>query len=538
MRTSSWIQRTTLLLVVLLVAAACSADSTTETTEADPATDDTTQATDTTGDTEPDDSSEPDDSESGGDGPSGTVRFGINFIPDDWNNLTKPNETYLALVYEKLVTLEADGVTLAPALAESWEETPESLTLHLREGASFTDGTPFDADAVVANIDRIRNTPGSWNSIFDSVSEVVVDDSHTVTLELSRPDQALLPSLARRGAFMLSPAQIEAEDFTHPVGTGPWTYVPDESIDDSLYVFDAYEDYWNSENLGPERIEMAIILENEARVNALMSGELNVASVELPSIPQIESAGMDYVTWASLRYHFNMLDLEGPFADENVRKAVCYGINWEEINTAVFDGYSPAMTQRHNPGQIGYSEDVPGYQYDPDQALAHLEEAGNPEVSFTMAVPDFQSAMGQLFVAQMDAIGIEVQLDELTAPQFFSTYQSGDYQAYFNTSSAEDSGIPSYYHFKWSPNGTANPFGAVVPELDEIIDRANAATTLEEQAEIYTEFTETVYDMALDCGFSDFPQAAAWDPEQLANVQGQVWFPSHLRYQEIEVLSE
>lgn len=536
---NSWIHKTALLLVVLLVAAACSGDSSTETTTTDPATGDTTEASDTTDADAPDDStSETDAGDTEGDSPSGTVRFGINFIPDDWNNLTKPNETYLALVYEKLVTLEADGVTLAPALAESWEETTDSLTLHLREGVTFTDGTPFNADAVVANIDRIRNTPGSWNSIFDSVSEVVVEDPHTVTLQLSRPDQGLLPSLARRGAFMLSPAHIEAEDFTQPVGTGPWTYVPDESTDDSLYVFEHYDDYWGSENVGPQRIEMTVILENEARVNSLMSGELDVAGVDLPSIPQVESAGMDFTTWASLRYHFNMLDLEGAFADESVRKAVCHGINWEEINTAVFDGYSPRKTQRHNPGQVGYNEDVPGYDYDADRARQLLEEAGNPDVSFTMAVPDFQSALGQLFVAQMADIGVEVQLDELTSPQYFSTYQSGDYQAYFNTSSAEDAGIPGYYHFKWSPNGTANPFGAVVPELDEIMERANSATSLEEQAEIYEEFTATVYEMALDCGFSDFPTAVAWNPEKLANVQGQVWFPSHLRYQEIEVLSD
>lgn len=536
MRTNSWIHRSILLLAVMLVAAACSGDSTSETTVAETPTDDTSEAPATTGAAQTDDTSEPDDTTTDGDGPSGTVRYALNFIPDDWNNLTKPGEGYLALVYQKLVTLEEDGVTLVPDLAESWEETTDSLTLHLREGVTFTDGTPFDADAVVANIDRVRNTPGAWTSIFDSVEEVVVEDPHTVTLELSRPDQGLLPSLARRGAFMLSPAQIEADDYSLPVGTGPWTYVPEESTDDALYVFEHYEDYWGSEELGPERIEMVVILENEARVNSLLSGEVDVASVELPSLPQLEAGGMEYVTWPALRYHFNMLDLEGAFADEDVRKAVCYGINWEEINTAVFDGYAPAQTQRHNPGQIGYSDDVPGYDYDPDQARAHLEEAGNPDVSFNMAVPDFQSAMGQLFVAQMADIGIEVQLDELTAPQFFSTYQSGDYQAYFNTSSAEDAGIPGYYHFKWSPNGTANPFGAVVPELDEIMERAEAATTLEEQADIYQEFTETVYDMALDCGFSDFPQAAAWDPEKLDNVQGQVWFPSHLRYRDIEVL--
>lgn len=517
-------------MALFMVLAACSSSDTdtTETTAAGGDTTTTAASPDTTG---APDGEEPAPS----DGPSGTVRYGTNFIPNDWNNLTKPGEGYLALVYEKLITLEQDGVTLVPALAESWDEGPDSITLNLRQGVTFTDGTPFDAAAVAANVDRVQSTPGTWQSIFNAVENVVVVDDHTVTFELSRPDPELLPNLARRGAFMLSPASFDGE-FTSPVGTGPWVLNEEETIADSVYVFDYYADYWAPEDVGPERIEMVVILENEARLNAVISGDIDIASIEMPSLPQAEAAGLDSTVWGALRHHLNFLDLDGAFADPLVRQAMCYGINWDEINAVQYDGYADWKPQRHNPGQLAYNEAVPGYEYDLARAQELMAEAGNPEITITMGFPPSQSNQGQLFVAQMAELGITVNADFPTNPQFFSTYQSGDYQAYFNTSSVEDAGITGYYFHKWNPGGTANPFDVEVPELAAIIEQAANATDTESLEALHQEFTQIVYDQALACGFYDLPHAAVWNPERVSNVSGQVWFPSHLRYREIQVL--
>ncbi|MEX0705065.1 MAG: ABC transporter substrate-binding protein, partial [Nitriliruptoraceae bacterium] len=310
----------------------------------------------------------------------------------------------------------------------------------------------------------------------------------------------------------------------------------DETIHESIYVYDFFEDYWAPETVGPERIEMVIILENESRYNAVVSGDVDVASVELPTVAQAEAAGLEVVTWPALRHGLNFIDLNGVFADEDVRKAICYGINFDEINAAQYDGYSQWHAQRHNPGQVGYVDSLPGYPYDQDLALEHMEAAGNPDVTFSLPAAGSQATQAQLFRQQMADIGITVEIDDVTSPQYFSTYQSGDYDAYFNTSSAEDTGPPGLYHFRWTPNGTANPLNNSVPELDEIIERGFAAETLDAQTEIWEEFTQTVYDMALACGFYDLPHAAIWDGDRVENVRGQVWFPSHLRYRDIRVL--
>ena len=89
---------------------------------------------------------------------SGTLRFGTNQQLDDWETLTKANSTYLSLVYEGLVDLAPDGVTLRPRLATAWKETSLWLEFTLRQGVTFHDGTPFDAAAVVKNLERVRDT--------------------------------------------------------------------------------------------------------------------------------------------------------------------------------------------------------------------------------------------------------------------------------------------------------------------------------------------------------------------------------------------
>src|SRR5688572_5457740 len=104
--------------------------------------------------------------------PSGTLRFGTNQQLDDWETLTKANSTYLSLVYEGLVDLAADGVTLRPRLATKWTETPTRLEFTLRSGVTFHDGTPFDAAAVVKNLERVRETPSQWRGIMAPVDKI------------------------------------------------------------------------------------------------------------------------------------------------------------------------------------------------------------------------------------------------------------------------------------------------------------------------------------------------------------------------------
>ncbi|MGO4840443.1 ABC transporter substrate-binding protein, partial [Rhizobiaceae sp. 2RAB30] len=86
--------------------------------------------------------------------PSGTLRWGASFEPSGWNPQVQPNTTFIGLVYEGLLQMSPDGVTINPRLAESWSITPTEATFKLRQGVKFHDGTPFNADAVIANIEN------------------------------------------------------------------------------------------------------------------------------------------------------------------------------------------------------------------------------------------------------------------------------------------------------------------------------------------------------------------------------------------------
>ena len=129
---------------------------------------------------------------------------------------------------EELTALE-DGRPV-PALAESWTTSDDgkTLTFRLRDDVTFTDGTPFDAAAVVANIEHVQD-PATASSTgylaLQSIAKATATDDHTVTLTLSRPDSALLESFSQPWVGMESPKALrrsQAQNCESPVGTGPF----------------------------------------------------------------------------------------------------------------------------------------------------------------------------------------------------------------------------------------------------------------------------------------------------------------------------
>ncbi len=131
---------------------------------------------------------------------------------------------------EPLVSLDGKG-GITPWLADSWTWSDDGLGLELtlRQGVTFTDGTPFDADAVVANIRHVQD-PATLSSTgylaLQAVTDATAVDASTVRLTLSTPDSALLESLSQPWLAMESPAGIARgtdANCAQPIGTGPFS---------------------------------------------------------------------------------------------------------------------------------------------------------------------------------------------------------------------------------------------------------------------------------------------------------------------------
>lgn len=465
--------------------------------------------------------------------PKGTLNYATMIQNKNWNPLVRSGETYTRIPFEGLIRVEPDGFTLKPHLATAWELSPTELSLTLRSGVVFHDGTPFNAAAVKANLEWIKTSGTQWAATLDTVDDIVVKDDTHITLKLSRPTPTMAARLATRGLYMVSPKFLETKDWTKAVGTGPWTYDAEASQVGTKEVFRLFPKYWALDKVGVESVVMHAIQDPNVALNALRTGLVDVAEMTSSLNAAVKAAGLQVQTAPTLTQHFLFLDRKNMFADANVRKAFCTAVDLKAISVASFEGTMVPVSQRFPKGQSGHNASVKGYQYDPAAAKKYLAAAGNPKISLTLPMyPGIQTTM--TLVAQMlRQVGIDANTQQMTTGQYFTYYQSDRYPLQINTSATESIGPLDYYQFRFSPTGVGNPFKVKVPELDAIAERALAERDPAKQELIWQEMTKYIHDNALDCNFYLQPTHWAYNSKKLGKVPTTVMRPSTLRYDEV-----
>jgi peptide/nickel transport system substrate-binding protein len=239
-----------------------------------------------------------------------------------------------ASLCDKLIDTD-DDMRFVPQLATGWEWSSDgvSLTLHLRPGVRFHDGTAFDADAVKVNIERDQTMTTSLRKAeLRPVSSVAVVDPLTVRLHLSAPYAPLLAFLADRAGMMVSPqaiAQLGDNLATHPVCAGPFSFT--ERVAQDRIVLDRFPDYWNAKAITIDRIIFRPMTDSGVRLVNLRSGRLQLidqlAATDVPVIkadPRLRLAQHVAAAYRTLQFNLN----HGPRSetplgrDPRVRKAL------------------------------------------------------------------------------------------------------------------------------------------------------------------------------------------------------------------------
>ena len=211
-----------------------------------------------------------------------TLRIGILADPatlDPAQSSSVTDRVVFAGFCDKLIDLD-DKLHYVPQLATAWTWGADglSLTLKLREGVVFQDGTPFDAEAVRFNFERDQTAPYSRRKTeLKPVRAVTVVDSHTVRLDLSEPYVPLLAQLADRSGMMVSPkaARELGDKFgSHPVCAGPYRFV--ERVAQDRIVFDKFDQYWNKDAVSIDRVVYLPIPDDTVRLANLRAGGLQI----------------------------------------------------------------------------------------------------------------------------------------------------------------------------------------------------------------------------------------------------------------------
>ncbi|MFG6446046.1 ABC transporter substrate-binding protein [Microbacterium sp. P06] len=291
--------------------------------------------------------------------------------------------SYAEAVYDPLLRKTSEG-EIEPNLATEfvYNDDLTELTLTLKEGVTFTDGEPFDAAAVVANVDARKAGTGSASEAAKSIEEVVVSDDYTVVLDLVAPNPGLLSALATYLGFMASPAAIEAGTIgTDPVGSGP--YVLDESKTEAAasYAFARNAEYWNAEAYPFETVVIKPFTDFTARFNALSTGQIQFMYGTADMVEQAEASGLTVQTvpgeWQGIILQDRAGTLSAPLGEVAVRQAINHAIDRETILETYYNGFGQVSTQTFNPASQAWIEELnEEYPYDPEKAKDLLAEAG------------------------------------------------------------------------------------------------------------------------------------------------------------------
>ncbi|MHC9043198.1 ABC transporter substrate-binding protein [Microbacterium saperdae] len=336
------------------------------------------------------------------DGPvsDGTLRIGLSTAIDCFDPQISPSgvtSAALRSVYDSLVAENDDG-TFSPWLASAWEISDDGLTytFTLRDDVIFHDGTPFDAEAVKVNLDRIVDpataSQYAGQLIAPYESTEIIDD-HTVAVHLDRPYSPFLRAAASTNLGFHSPASLAefGDDLCQggpaQVGTGPFIFT--SSTAGQGFEFERNDDYdWAPENAEHDGaaylagVEYRFLPESAVRLGALTSGEVDlidqVATTDTGTIEAASDLALSAQDPTGIPYTYFLNTSHAPFDDLRARKAFQQGIDFTTLTESIFGGAYQPTTSPLNPAVAGYAHvESPGY--DPDAAGALLDDLGYTE---------------------------------------------------------------------------------------------------------------------------------------------------------------
>jgi peptide/nickel transport system substrate-binding protein len=339
-------------------------------------------------------------------------------------------QSVTASTIEQLVYFAPNDPEIQPGLAESWTWSDDGATLELtlKEGVTFHNGEPFDAEAAKFSIEQLMSV-APYTSYTGSLgfTGVEVVDATTIRLSFANPNGYGLAILAR-GSYVVPPKyyqEVGEDGFgQNPVGTGPYQFR--EWSKGDRVIFDAYPSYWGgTPNL--DTIIWRAIPEQAARIAALEAGEVQMITYLAPgSGAQIRNnADLILISNPGLRQFATFFDmrLEHPVADPIVRRALNYAVDKQGL-VALFDGDAIPLTgQFLTPAVLGYNPDLDPFDYDPQKAKELLAEAGYPDgfsmtLKYTVGRYPLDREMGEAVAGYLEAVGLTVEQIPLDINEF------------------------------------------------------------------------------------------------------------------------
>lgn len=461
----------------------------------------------------------------------GTLLFGNGAdldLVDPRQINTQESYNACANIYDCLVLYDLGKTTIRPGLAEKWDisDDGKTYTFHLRQGVSYHDGTPFNADAVTGWFSSIKE--GAEGSKYDAtkmpymkdfitswIDSVEKTDDQTVVFHLPAPYAPLLANLAIPIASIPSPKMLalslDEAGVATMAGTGAFIFAKAEDwTRDNQIALSANPNYWGgAPKLG--QLIFKVVPESSTRLQQVEAGELDIAwalSTEdietakgVADLTVVEDAGLN-----TNCVEFNIT--KDPFTSKEVRQALNYAINKQELSDGLYNGNMVPAGGVLPPVDWAFNPDLKSYPFDADKAKELLKQAGYDEakpLSFTFmayTVPRGYNPAGDRLATAIQeywsAVGVKADIQTEEWTQYRADRRADKFQCSLSGWMG-DNGDPDnfLYSLLAGPSaGGANTSWYANPEVDKLLTEAQQVTDQEKRKEIYHKAEQMIVDDA------------------------------------------
>lgn len=403
--------------------------------------------------------------------------------PQEPQNNSSFAQGVLMAVYDPLILLDAAGNPM-PGLAQSWEYNDDLtvFTMKLRPNVTFHDGTKFNAAVVVKNFERsvsIGSKAGAATlETLSQIAAIETEGDDVVRLKLKAPSGQMPYLLGFQAGMMISPAAFGDNAFgaaVKPIGTGPYRVRTFESNVRTLTTRN--DDYWGGTTGRPVAFEHHFVPDSRARLNAVRSGQANLALIEGRQINEAKTAGFTVQineknsTW-EVQANFS----RGNVGKLKVRQAIMHAIDRQALSDALGFGASQPTVQFFASSSPAYLKELESlYPFDQAKARKLLTEAGYPngvDVTWLLLNTNEYKQIGEAVQSMLGEVGIRIKFDIIDVSQYYTFRrppQRGDILM------VRWGGRPDPLQtFQETSGSTAIPWGAAVPEIDTLINEARS----------------------------------------------------------------
>ncbi|QNO14430.1 glutathione ABC transporter substrate-binding protein [Alkalicella caledoniensis] len=416
-------------------------------------------------------------------------------------------------IFEGLLQLD-ENLQIVPGLAKEFSYNDDATQLHfiLHEGIKFHDGSELTAEVVKANFEFVKDPENNMarSGFFSFINEIEIVNDYELIIHSKAPNASMASYFSHTGAGIKSQLEIQKKlenpDYNldrNPVGTGPFKFV--EWRDGQHILLEKNEEYWNTSKMAQvQNLKFLPVPEAATRVNMLKANEIHfVASLPTGDADELQqNQNIGVISGPSnTQFYVGINFQEEKYQDKNVRYAMNYAINKDQLIAQIVDGYGSIAASSIAPGVYGYSAQST-YEYDVNKAKALMAEAGYAE-GFTATLWTRNSTefidIADFIAIQLKEIGIDVKIEPYESGTLFDMLDAGDkgtdlWIGRWSVGTGEaDQGLrPNFYSDRIPPSYNNSGF-YINHTVDSLLDTALATADETQRLALYNEVQKELY---------------------------------------------